>query len=50
MELKEKEIARKYKMIAAKDKTTFREELQAEYDAKHAALTGRLDAKIAEVA
>ena len=48
--MKEKEIARKYKLICAKDKASFREQLQTEFDAKHAALTSRLDAKMADVA
>ena len=48
VEVKEKEIAKKYKLICAKEKASFKEELQTEFDAKHAALTSRLDAKIAE--
>lgn len=37
-------------MIAAKDKAQFKDSLTVEFEAKKSALTGRLDAKIAEVA
>ena len=50
LELKEKEIARRYKMQAAKDKTQFREQLTAEFESKKSAMSSRLDAKMAEVA
>ena len=36
--------------MAVKEKQIFKQQLSAEFEAKHAALTGRLDAKIAEVA
>ena len=50
LELKEKEIARRVRMQATKEKQQFKESLQAEFESKQAALTSRLDAKIAEVA
>lgn len=50
LELKEKEIARRVRMQATKEKQQFKESLQVEFESKQAALTSRLDAKIAEVA
>ena len=37
-------------MIAMKDKTSYKDQLEQEFSVKEAALTSRLDAKIAEVA
>ena len=48
--MKEKEISRRYKMQAAKDKAQFKEHLTAEFETKKSAMSGRLDAKMAEVA
>jgi len=50
MELKEKELSRKYKLQAVKERQQFVEKLERDFKQKESAMTSKLDAKIAEVA